>query len=354
MHPGVATYSLSRFSAVLSAPCLAPRPHHTNPQRKRELFSPISNPQSAISNPPRSGFTLVELLVVIAIIGILTGLLLPAVQYAREAGRRTQCQNHLKQLGLAALMHHDAMHHFPTGGWGYRWVGDSTRGFGQGQPGGWIFNILPFLEQENLRSQGTDATRTAMLGVPLEVLICPSRRRAGLYPYGETMFGLANCPAPASAAKSDYAICAGDDPQPGGSGPASLTDATYVWPSFQKATGISFVRTTIGLEQVKDGASNTVMIGEKHLPYAEYDTGASLGDDQTMLLGDDADIRRWMSGPPLPDSTPGEPDRFGGPHSGGACFVFCDGGVRLVARDLDQGVCRNLGNRRDGKQVSFD
>jgi prepilin-type N-terminal cleavage/methylation domain-containing protein len=344
------TLSLSQFSAASSAACLAPGAPHSNSPQQRRTQSKIQNPKSKIS----SGFTLVELLVVIAIIGILVGLMIPAVQMAREAARRTQCQNNLKQLGLATLMHHDTQHHFPTGGWGYRWVGDSTRGFGEAQPGGWIFNVLPFLEQENLRSQGTDATRAAMLAVPLEVLICPSRRRAGLYPYGETALGLANCTPPLSAAKSDYAICAGDDPQPGGAGPASVTDATYVWPSFQQATGISFVRTRITLEQVKDGASNTVMLGEKHLPYADYDSGTSLGDDQTMLLGDDADIRRWMSGPPLPDSTAGEPDRFGGPHRGGASFVFCYGGVRLVSRDLNEVDCRNLGNRRDGQHVQIE
>jgi prepilin-type N-terminal cleavage/methylation domain-containing protein/prepilin-type processing-associated H-X9-DG protein len=347
MRPPGSTSLLCRFSIVaLSLREKDASPHKDVSPRKR---FPLAEREGYYR-----AFTLVELLVVIAIIGILAGLILPAVQMAREAGRRTQCQNHLKQLGVATLLHHDVQQHFPTGGWGYRWVGDATRGFGEAQPGGWIFNILPFIEQENLRSQATDATRQQMLTVPLELLICPSRRSAGLYPYGETMFGLANCPAPASAAKSDYAICAGDDPQPGGSGPADTSDASYVWPSFQKATGISFVRTRIGLEHVKDGASNTVMIGEKHLPYAEYDTGQSLGDDQTMLHGDDADIRRWMSGPPLPDSTPGEPDRFGGPHAGGAYFVFCDGGVRLVASDLDADACRNLGNRRDGKHVNLD
>ena len=99
----------------------------------------------------RWAFTIVELLVVIAIIGILVAMLLPAVQAARESARRQQCSNNLKQLTLAAFNHHHAARQFPTGGWGWWWVGDPDRGFSNRQPGGWIFNLMPFTEKARLR-----------------------------------------------------------------------------------------------------------------------------------------------------------------------------------------------------------
>lgn len=97
-------------------------------------------------------FTLVELLVVISIIGILVALLLPAVQASRESARKTQCKNHLKQMRVTFLNHHSAQRFFSSSGWGYRWVGVSDAGYGEGQPGGWTYNILAYMEYDNLHT----------------------------------------------------------------------------------------------------------------------------------------------------------------------------------------------------------
>ena len=102
-----------------------------------------------------AGFTLVKLLVVITIIGILIALLLPAVQAAREAARRAQCSNHLKQLGLAMHGFHEANGALPSGGWGYRWAAHPDRGVGVDQPGSWLYSILTHLEQQPLFDLGS-------------------------------------------------------------------------------------------------------------------------------------------------------------------------------------------------------
>src|SRR5262249_35818591 len=113
--------------------------------------------------PHAAGFTLIELLVVIAIIAVLVGLLLPAVQRVREAANRTRCANNLKQMGLAALNHESTYKRFPGGGWGERWVGEPDRGTGNSQPGGWVYQLLSFVEQENLRSWGAGLPRDQQL-----------------------------------------------------------------------------------------------------------------------------------------------------------------------------------------------
>ena len=117
--------------------------HTSNPHRSR--------PNQAAGRP---AFTLIELLVVIAIISVLVALLLPAVQSVREAGSRTQCVNNLHNLALACQNHHLKTGHLPTGGWGWSWNGDPDRGTGRNQPGGWGYNVLPFVEQDNLYRMG--------------------------------------------------------------------------------------------------------------------------------------------------------------------------------------------------------
>ena len=139
--------------------------------------------------PRTRAFTLVELLVVIAIIGVLVALLLPAVQAARGSARRIQCSNHLKQIGLAFHNHHDTLGHLPTGGWGWDYVGDPDGGFAENQPGGWTYNILPYIEQQALREIGIgqagplkQAGLARFVGVPINFYSCPFRWPAPCFP----------------------------------------------------------------------------------------------------------------------------------------------------------------------------
>src|SRR4051812_33227138 len=167
----------------------------------------------------RPAFTLVELLVVIAIIGILVALLLPAVQAAREAARRNQCKNNLKQISLACLNHLDTVKYFPSGGWAYNWLPDPNRGSGEDQPGSWIYNVLPYIEETAVHDLGktpvlttSGALTTAAiqrLQTPLGEFICPSRRTVQIFPgyflsdtYMQT--GMTTLAA-RGLAKSDYA-----------------------------------------------------------------------------------------------------------------------------------------------------
>lgn len=310
------------------------------------------------------GFTLVELLVVITIIGILISLLLPAVQSAREAARRAQCQNNLKQMGIATSSHIEAHGFFPSGGWGWSWIGVPECGFGRNQPGGWTYNLLPYLEQEALHDAGLNITGQARTDaiverarIPLTIYNCPTRRKAMPYPDGHTYFLGDTNSMIGLAGRSDYAINCGNQTYneffPGPGTLAQGNDPAYSgWHDTSGATGVSFERSEIKPAHVRDGLSNTLLIGEKYLNPDRYETGTDPGDNECMYVGFDNDMYRTTnpSRGRLAQDRPGLYSwfTFGSPHASGCQFVFCDGHVQSLSYSIDVTVYSYLGNRKDG------
>ena len=323
-------------------------------------------------------FTLVELLVVIAIIGILVSLLLPAVQSAREAARRAQCQNHLKQLALAMLNHHGAHQHFPTGGWGWWWHGDADRGFGIEQPGGWGYTILPFVEEQALFDMGAGADNAGKFAanarrsqVPLSLFHCPSRRGVKVYPNTVMSAPLYNADKTRTQARNDYCTSFGSTDATASirasldGQPKSMDEALrpgFTWRDFSGHNGIVFVRSTIRIAQVSDGTSHTYLVGEKYLNPDLYETGTDPGDNHDPYISHNNDMGRWTTYVPgQPQSSlslrrdqPGYTDgsRFGSPHPGACHFAFCDGSVRGIGYDVDPLTHSLLGDRQDGEVVA--
>jgi prepilin-type N-terminal cleavage/methylation domain-containing protein len=323
----------------------------------------------------RRAFTLVELLVVIAIIGILLGLLIPAVQSAREAARITQCKNNLRSLGLAAQHHVGAHGCFPTGDWGWDWVGDPDRAFGATQPGGWVFNVLPFIEQKDLWGAGkgidfathNDQKQLALvkrITTPLPILYCPSRRGAENHPYTAGEGKINNCALPTDhlVAKCDHAANCGDqDKVESNGGPPTLVsadDGTFRWPNTGMFTGVIFPRSHVTIAAIKDAVSKTILFGEKFLDTTHYTDGQDLGDNEPATAGGDNDTLRTgcILYPPSADAT-GYADqgfRFGSAHAQRFSAVYCDGSVHGISYEIDSKVLANLCNRNDGQSVNSD
>jgi hypothetical protein len=326
-----------------------------------------------------SAITLVELLVAITIVSVLLACLLPAMQVVRESARRAQCQDNLKQVGLALLVHHDTHHEFPSGGWGHKWVGVPERGAGRRQPGGWIYRILAHVEEHDLHELGAGSGGAAAtelysrrLQTPIPLFVCPSRRSCSAWPTAP-QYDWVRTPKPFGnvtlVARADYAINGGTSHVFSFSGPADLKqgDDVEFWrnaPFPKDFSGISHLRVAASLESVIDGAGKTYLLGEKHLDAQSYFTGTSLGDNESLYAGYCTDLHRFAGvienlklflppyAAPLNDTT--VPDnnirdfvRFGSAHAEGFNMAHCDGSVHLVPFDVDPSIHFRAGHRED-------
>lgn len=300
----------------------------------------------------RRGFTLVELLVVIAIIGVLVALLLPAVQSAREAARRMQCANNLKQMGIGVHNHHDTFNFLPpthTGGQS-----------GNHKYGTWTIHLLPFIEQMNLYTQfdlkvefdvaPNPAAANSDAACSIKIYQCPSRR-SGLN---------RSDAAPQAGGTGDYAV-------------ASVASANFQHQ--HQSSGVLF-GAMIGAERTgqvwaprsrfadtTDGLSNTVFIGEKHVFKSHLNKGGGSGSasaDGNHFLSDQTawyechTVRNaahpfGLSKGPNDNSATEAYKMFGSWHPGVCQFLIGDGSVRSIRNNIDVTTLQNLGDRRDGQ-----
>ena len=316
----------------------------------------------------KSAFTLVELLVVIAIIAMLVTLLLPAVQAAREAARRAQCLNNVKQLALGCINHESANNYFPTGGWGWRWVLDSDRGQNLDQPGGWIGNILPYIEESAFHASMSDGNAAELTAVqldgaariiasPISIITCPSRRDGGPYANGTKAYNAAVNP---TAGRSDYGINAGQQlANEQGNFPSSI--AAYENFNFGVTTtgktgdrytydGISFIQSKVGINHIIDGTSKTILAMEKYIRSDHYLTGQDHGDNETWCTGFNNDNFRTTYFVPERDKPTPQNNRkgAGSTHQTGVNVCFADGSARTIDYNVDLFTWRSMGARNDG------
>ena len=294
-------------------------------------------------NRDRVGFTLVELLVVIAIIGILIALLLPAVQAAREAARRSQCSNNIKQIVLAVHNYHDTNKIFPMGHGTANWQQTGYFMFC------WTARILPFIEMDPLYQQMdfsvgynyVHPTNNAAMKTTVPAFQCPSQ--ADLPSYVTCCGGIPGvedaAAASYSAVTTNIVVSRGDP-----------------WPD--DATGIIYTLSDVRMRDVKDGTSNTLAIGEN---YSDYDIDhkdwlASLGSQycpsSKCYIGRMWALQNFVTtGHGINHHVPYNSAGVESFHPGGAQFGLVDGSVRFISETIDQLTLEALSTRRGGETI---
>ncbi len=312
---------------------------------------------------PRTAFTLVELLVVIAIIGILIALLLPAVQAAREAARRTQCANNLKQIGIGLQTYHDVHQILPPSS---LWQAGSTASMPTTNLyANWVIMILPFIEEKNLYQQFNlktticDPSNAIARGTVISTMRCPSD------PYGDTPFDGTTWGMGSNWARGNYAANASLDYMDDGAvGANSSWGLTYY-------RGVMGANISLNLKKISDGTSKTIAVTENRAGLNSTDArgiwamggGAAsalyahgwMGDDNgpncPSIYADDqftCDLTTTAFGGSQALVNLGMPCYVGDAgshqqtarslHAGGVQVVFCDGSVQFIFDEIQLGT----------------
>ena len=312
-----------------------------------------------------SGFTLIELLVVIAIIGVLVGLLLPAVQQAREAARRSACSNNMKQQGLAVHNYADVNpEKFPVG-----WVGEYENGEWHGDEGeghGFASRMLPFIEQNNVYktinfgAQVSAASNATARTTVISTFLCPSDSYGAgdVFSPGEEGAGSNDeetpdaTPGSTQYSRSNYPGCfgsehvAGHDHGGGGGGDEGLEPG--------EGNGIFLAggasgENAVSFRDVRDGLSKTIMIGERD---------SRLGGSLWIGRGDglEAGMSRVVGVGEHVFNSGGEAhfEDYYSSHPGGVSFVFADGHVAFLSDGMSDALFASLCTRAGGEVVNGD